>query len=842
MVVSTTRSNQSLSTPKGLQGLRGKISKALKIQSPSINPKSRARAIAAMLVQAQCDLASIDTSSPHRSSRYPGENNGNFYHHKLGIENTREPIPLEMLRFSTRSNYFQNAQNSMHRSNLIDNPDYFITQLGKRVSGLDYSGVLNGFISEKAKLDLKIPRDQVKIPENLLNGIKAEDTSVIEKRKEEYLNYREELLTNIAERRVVKFKVYTDGDGSLIDKAKDPSNTHVWGEEKDFHNRIILAIASYLGYGESINITTQRSGFPNQNVITKKSEDGSIRKNYEVLSGTANEFGILNPFDERGNLKDLYFLLLNTFSTQGFAGGIHFEPSNTSNISRTPYPLIINQMNNFIKTFEQMNKGEDGIVNQILKAAPNATVIEYKGIPRILNTGLMKTNSNIPEHLLLYKTLDHFLTLHTIEWVLRDYVKREEQGLGKDFKAELNDFKKRLYFNGIQDIPKIILDPEALESEGDFKKHMRLASLMLRKSDMGCFTLHLPEKEKYQVFKTIAEQSRKPEMKEWAKENFGLDKDEDIFSIQGYDFSGWTAEDIGNLNDKKFKELINDNKIQKVKDSEKRPMLIIDNFAGYIEITSSIQKNHLIDIDHRIRQQDDSGTIIHGIGDSKSTDGPLLQATLNPTEEGEPRGYANIVGNRIDPNELIDELMAKKGLDQKANAAEIKENLLSKTFIHPNVSSLLAFQAGPWQELLQGFEEIDELPNVIRDDFNKCKFVKPVDTTRIIKGTGNSFKNDAELLKNYNGFSGKEADRGFIEHARNTGISSLAPLSHIEPEDLTEEKLNKLVSRMEDLGFERMFLYTDDSGNYNNLADRRTTNIKIAKDLGLSNPVYPPMG
>jgi CDP-glucose 4,6-dehydratase len=77
--------------------------------------------------------------------------------------------------------------------------------------------------------------------------------------------------------------------------------------------------------------------------------------------------------------------------------------------------------NNFIKTFEQMNKGEDGIVNQILKAAPNATTIEYKGIPRILNTGLMRTNSNIPEHLLTYKTLDHFLTLHTIEWVLSAY-------------------------------------------------------------------------------------------------------------------------------------------------------------------------------------------------------------------------------------------------------------------------------------------------------------------------------------------------------------------------------------------------------------------------------------
>ncbi len=576
MVISKTSSNQSLSTPKGLQGLRGKISEALQIQSPPGNPKSRARAIAKMLVQPWCNLRSIDTSSPHRSSRYPGENNGNFYHHKLGIENTREPIPLEMLRFSTRSNYFQNAQNSMHRSNLIDNPDRFISELEKRVSGLDYGAVLGHLLPKKAKLDLKIPQDQVKIPENLLKGIKAEDTSLIEKRIEEYLNYRKELLTSIAERKVNIFKIYTDGDGSLIDKEKDSSNTHVWGEEKDFHNRIILALASYLGYGESINITTQRSGFPNQNVITKISADGSIRKNHEVLPGTANEFGILNPFDEKGNLKDLAFLLLSTFSTQGFAGGIHFEPFSRHSGLRTPYPLVLDKMNNFIKTFEQMNKGEDGIVNQILKAAPNATTIEYKGIPRILNTGLMKTDSNIPEHLLMYKTLDHFLTLHTIEWVLRDYVKREEQGSTKDFKAELNNFKKRLYFNGITDIPKIILNPEALESEGDFKKHMRLASLMLRKSDMGCFTLHLPENEKYQVFKTIAEQSRKPEMKEWAKENFGLDKNEDIFTIQGYDFSDWSAEDIGNLNDKKVKELINDNKIQKVKDPEKRPMLIID--------------------------------------------------------------------------------------------------------------------------------------------------------------------------------------------------------------------------------------------------------------------------
>ena len=555
------------------------------------------------------------------------------------------------------------------------------------------------------------------------------------------------------------------------------------------------------------------------------------------MSGTANEFGILNPFDEKGNLKDLDFLLLSTFSTQGFAGGIHFEPFSRSNGLRTPYPRVLDKMNNFIRTFEQMNKGEDGIVNQILKAAPNATTIEYKGIPRILNTGLMTTNSNIPEHLLTYKTLDHFLTLHTIEWVLRDYVKREEQGSDKDFKAELNDFKKRLFFNGIQDIPKIILDPEALESEDDFKKHMRLASLMLRKSDMGCFTLHLPENEKYQVFKTIAEQSRKSEMKTWAKENFNLDRDKDIFTIQGYDFSDWSAEDIGNLNDKKFKELINNNKIQKVKDPEKRPMLIIDNFAGYIEITTSIQKNHWVDVD----QVKDYGTITHGIGDSKGPDGPLLKATLNPTEEGEPRGYAHIVGDKIDPHQLVDELMAEKGLYEKANADEIKENLLAKTFVHPNVSSLLAFQAGPWQELLQGFEEIDELPNVIKNDFENYKFVRPVDTTRVIKGTGTNLS-DFELLNSYSGFSGKEADREFIEDTRNAGISSLAPLSHIEPEDLTEEKLNQLISRMENLGLERMFFYIDDSGNYNSPVDRRETNKAIARELGLSNPVYPPMG
>jgi hypothetical protein len=751
-----------------------------------------------------------------------------------------------MLRLKTRSDYLQNTENTMHKSNPVDNLDAYTIQLGKRVSGLDYGAVLGQLISKKAKLDLKIPRDQVKIPENLLKGIKTEDTSLIEKRKEEYLNYREELLTNLAERKVVLFKVYTDGDGSIIDKAKDPSNTHVWGEEKDFHNRIILAIASYLGYGEPINVTTQRSGFPNQNVITKKSEDGSIRKNHEVLSGTANEFGILNPFDEKGNLKNLDFLLLNTFSTQGFAGGINFEPFSRSSHLRSPYPLVLDQMNNFIKTFEQMNKGEDGIVNQILKAAPNATTIEYKGIPRILNTGLMETTQNASGNLMY--TLDHFLTLHTIEWVLRDYVKREEQGSTKDFKSELNDFKKRLYFNGIQDIPKIILDPEALESEGDFKKHMRLASLMLRKSDMGCFTLHLPENEKYQVFKTIAEQSRKPEMKEWAKENFSL-KNEDIFTIQGYDFSSWSAEDIGNLNDEKFKKLINNNAIQKVKDPEKRPILIIDNFAGYIEITTSIQKNHWVDVD----QGKDYGTITHGIGDSKGTDGPLLKATLNPAgeeepqewelkkpKEGEPRGYANIVGNKIDPHQLVDELMVERGLNEKANAAEIKENLLAKTFVHPNVSSLLAFQAGPWQELLQGFEEIDKLPNVIKNDFENYKFVRPVDTTRVIKGTGTNLT-DLELLNSYTGFSGKEATLEFIENTRNAGISSLAPLSHIEPEGLTEEKLDQLLKEMENQGFERMYFYRDDSGNYNT-PDRRETNIKIAKELGLSNPVYPPLG
>lgn len=99
-----------------------------------------------------------------------------------------------------------------------------------------------------------------------------------------------------------------------------------------------------------------------------------------------------------------------------------------------------------------------------------------------------------------------------------------------------------------------------------------------------------------------------------------------------------------------------------------------------------------------------------------------------------------------------------------------------------------------------------------------------------------------ELLNSYTGFSGKEADKKFIEHARNTGISSLAPLSHIEPEDLTEEKLDRLIREMENLGFERMYCYTDDSGNYNNSADRRETNIKIAQELGLSKPVYPPMG
>jgi hypothetical protein len=727
----------------------------------------------------------------------------------------------------------------MHRSNPVDNLDSYTIQLGKRVSGLDYSAALGHLISKKAKLDLEIPRDQVKIPENLLKGIKAEDTSLIEKRKEEYLNYREELLTSLAERKVINFKIYTDGDGSLIDKAKDPSNTHVWGEEKDFHNRIILALASYLGYGESINITTQRSGFSNQNVITKKSEDGSIRKNEEVLSGTTAEFGILNPFDEKGNLKDLYFLLLSTFSTQGFAGGVHFEPFSRSNYLRTPYPVISNKMNNFIRTFEQMNKGKDGIVNQILKAAPNATTIEYKGIPRILNTGLMTTDLDemtTNSHLLMYKTLDHFLTLHTIEWVLRDYVKREEQDSTKDFKSELNDFKKRLYFNGVIDIPKIIFDPEKLKSDGDFKKHMRLASLMLRKSDMGCFTLHLPENEKYQVFKTIAEQSRKPDMKTWAQENFNLDKNEDIFTIQGYDFSGWSAEDIGNLNDEKFKELINNNDIHKVKDPEKRPMLIIDNFAGYIEITTSIQKNYWIDTDNQR-----GPSLTQGIGDSK-TDEPLLKAALNPTKEGEPRGYANIVGGRIKPEKLIDELMAEKGLNKKANNAEIKENLLAKTLIHPSVSSLLAFQAGPWKEILQGFEEIDELPDVITEDFKNYKFVRPVDTTRVNKEAGTSLT-DLELLNSYSGFSGKEADKEFIEKTRNAGISSLLPLSHIEPPDLTEEKLDLLIKEMENLGFERMYFYTDDSGNYNEPPkESGETKIKIAKELGLNSPIYPPTG
>jgi hypothetical protein len=158
-----------------------------------------------------------------------------------------------MLRLSTRSDYLQNTENTMPRLNLTDNPDHFITELEKRVSGLDYGAVLGNLISKKAKLDLKIHRDQVKIPENLLKEIKAEDTSAIKNRKEEYLNYREELLTSIPEHKVIIFKIYTDGDGSLINKAKDPSNIHAWGE--------------------AVNITTQRSGFPNQNVITKTLEE-----------------------------------------------------------------------------------------------------------------------------------------------------------------------------------------------------------------------------------------------------------------------------------------------------------------------------------------------------------------------------------------------------------------------------------------------------------------------------------------------------------------------------------------------------------------------------------------
>ena len=47
---------------------------------------------------------------------------------------------------------------------------------------------------------------------------------------------------------------------------------------------------------------------------------------------------------------------------------------------------------------------------------------------------------------------------------------------------------------------------------------------------------------------------------------------------------------------------------------------------------------------------------------------------------------------------------------------------------------------------------------------------------------------------------------------------------------------------MENLGLERMFFYIDDSGNYNSPVDRRETNKAIARELGLSNPVYPPMG
>lgn len=525
-------------------------------------------------------------------------------------------------------------------------------------------------------------------------------------RLEDYKAMRLAVLNAIKTSRPIAF--ITDGDGTCIEKGLTASSTaSVPDAEADgslvsidnLHRRRVIAYGLALS-GSRFILNTQRTGyFPAMNEI--QSEDGHYVN--ELLSGFYQELGLPNLINHDGYPIIDAGMCLDKVQALGLAGALGIQQRDND-----IFLELSQELKDFRKALGDLDSANIGLKRKSLLTslrdiAQHRKIFEYKAIPELADVmGINEWHSltSLVEH-----ACNRNLKPNEFDQLVCNYARstgKKYQGF-KDIPALSSIYPNlRAVYEDL--IFMLGLGVKTKNpSKANLKVFYNLLSAILKNSYLGALVIHFDPKhmdEKYKVFAEIAKRSR------------AISPTKDLFSIAGYDFSNLNHDEISNLNDETFKAAIASLEkgetpgisIKKLDENDKRPIFIIDNFQGYIEIAPYSLKSEPIE---RMKASETGSikTLYIGSGDSELTDGPLLEATLD-IRDGRAHGYGNIVGTKINKAKFIDRLV--KTHAGHSDTDRLRQDLERRIIVHPNVKSANAFWAGIFSEIIKKAREIIE--------------------------------------------------------------------------------------------------------------------------------------
>jgi len=513
-------------------------------------------------------------------------------------------------------------------------------------------------VQAKAAELLRIPREQVQVPAEIY--AEATGTETLNRIKKDYLDRRQALLEELAAGK--KIFASWDCDGTITSKTVlKVENTRSIGSKHDVHylRTLVKGVAKA---GGRFEVNTARTGpIAGPSLVGTEGpkfmcKDGKFHnpRIASEISSVLNEFGIYN-LNEAENQK-----IYNALTINGLSGAVTHNPAQPLKVREAVdrYGDLINMMNSV-----KVPGYEEGFLAELEKIVANKKeanplrVLEYKAIPEAF-----RKNPKL--------SVDQYLAY--IDLVKKS---RAEKWDSLKFATELTN-------SGL----KTAIDPQNTLDESDSAAEAKLTAAA-RKGFIACLTPHaldaygiIRDDIKRKMYKLLADFSRAPEVKAWAKQKYGIDENQSLFTINGKSVDHLNFEDKAVVNletghaHEDLNSLIQELKEQGREATNKNSILIDikDNHPQpYLEMAPNTTKDEVLPAQEKVTKDN---LLVIGAGDSPSTDSfSLAQSVLLG-------GFAYIVRGLMGPETICDKMVELLAKPQNSHHAYALKDLGNQNY------------------------------------------------------------------------------------------------------------------------------------------------------------------